>query len=324
MLLERGADANERYTDEAMFVHLPELTNVYTEYGRTPMMALAFSAWVSGTALNAYSIIQTVNDTIRVLIEVGNCDPMIGNDKWSSAFACWLGPPECFDYLRSHELVAIDEAEWLGAGSRWSVYHNHILSVPHEVIKDHTARQRWLKVLWRPKDAPNLSTMRYLHGTTILHFAMFKLATRDLDEEQAIAYIFEITRRLLAGGADVHANDDKGMTPLGALLSFSIPDEEYSNVTKGKSVDISIPSDGTLKKQEHLVRSWLSLLREQGFDIEEYLEMERPRALRYERDNVEFTMVPSLETDGSLEKVHIDWDFSWVDLNMPGSWQDSY
>ena len=210
------------------------------DLGRTPLQELAYSAGVTkprGRRLelvlfrNVYwpdiDTVSSLEDsdvtsTVRILVEKGNADPMIGNALDPSAFHCWTGATETYCWLRNQDYVYVNIAE---------VSEEYGKPVYHSLVKKHgQGIHVALELLSQNKDVEEVSYVKDANGCTMLglviHSAyLSRLRTFWQPDWEVAAHFFEHTLRLgsklVKHGSDIHYQMYGETLLSGHIMAFS-------------------------------------------------------------------------------------------------------
>lgn len=267
--------------------------------GSTPLQAVVgLGGHVCfGNVLGKGSKVSEVfHDVIRLLISAGHCDPMDTNSRGRNALELYHGPLETFSWIRRQTAFPVLEEHetspiWI---SRWcSGWHNTAALVrealPHRRVGAEVAR------------------FRDQCGGTFLHHALRYHALRNIDDQDENCDWKELLREAVEAGADIHALNDEGYTPLLQLIRENMTQVASTRYFLGEGCITT-----TVKKR---IISWLRVLEERGLDLVSYGEEEK--AL-YETGSADWgTEILSLHF-GRLAK-----DFE-IELDSMHSWEYDY
>ena len=286
-----------------------------------------------GSFVGPSATAREILDTVRVLVEKGQSDPMIGSNRsWDSPSVLfgWYGPSEPFLWLLRQDHFDVD-IERRGEVRGQSIFHfkaNHYYG-PRLI----------LDALFEEENYPRLTEARDNLGCTVLHRAVETWCFLDLREKRGnnrdITAPYTLVRRLLGIGSDVHAQNHSGYTPLDRIM-LEIACFWSMRKDTGHHRDVELSG-------RSLVRSWFAALVNAGYSLRQYAETEqslRPNQILkpYYWDNYSIRIIflygegPN-DVDINLEEVEeednespdISDDESDLEveepLPMPGSWQ---
>ena len=279
---------------------------------------------------------REILDTVRVLVEKGQSDPMIGTNRlWDcpSVLFGWKGPSEPFLWLLRQDHFGVDietRDEVLG----WSIFHYKA---------DHRSGPRLiLDALFEEKNYPTLTEARDISGGTVLHQAVRRWCIEVLEEsnrersnDREVTTSYTLVQRLLEIGSDVHAQNHDGYTPLDTIVM------EIVSFLRGRKDTDDLRDVELLWRS--LVRSWFAALVNAGHSLREYAQTEqslRPNQILdsyYGKDyririiflygedpsDVDIDIKVLEEEDKESSDLFEDESSQEIEepLKMPGSWQ---
>ena len=143
---------------------------------------------------------------MRILVEEGKADPMIGNDLYPSSFHCWTGAIDTYYWLRDQDYVYVNIAE---ASEEYGnpVYYSHLVMSEGEDVRVA------LKSLSQNRDMEEVLHGKNQHGKTLLYAAMRSALIRRLTYcyehgITSLAHSFEgkleLSSKLVEHGSDIH------------------------------------------------------------------------------------------------------------------------
>ena len=248
-------------------------------------------------------------DTIRTLVEDGQCDPMFVNRWTETAFFSYTGPAEPFQYLlqQTHFMVDVKAGNDLGM----TVTGAHLLMQwPTSPILARLA-------MIHAQNAPDLAIQSFPKS---LQFTNLTLAVRRLRfhgaskiPEETGNMIWLTIDDFLRAGADVHAADFYGRTPMALLLYKRLYHEDKLHTDLYPRL-----------------MKWFGLLRKAGYDLQKYIEEEqilyRGRRLFYEPIIRRFSDEPlpphqikrSMTIKTCAETRNITLSFEDTRIDIPG------
>lgn len=286
---------------------------------------------------------RDILDTVRVLVEKGQSDPMIGTWAKPSVLFGWDGPSEPFLWLLRQDHIDVDlEGPTDNSGRTFFHSKANFFSPSSSMLI--------LDALFEEKNYHELMGARDDYGATVLHLALeawsnyvYRIDTRRVRSEVAlseVAWRYTLVQKLLNTGSDIHAQDYRRSTPLDVVFRVFI------RAWQGRK-------DSGHEYFEKLWRSvvdpWLTALINAGYDLRKYAETEqslRPSGILqdyYHRNDIgwmEFGIHIKFSYGEDPNDVDIDWE--WYDgkigqpsyifedessqeteepLPMPGSWQ---
>ena len=235
---------------------------------------------------------REVLDTVRVLVEKGQSDPMIGTngdgglDQPSVLFG-WQGPSEPFLWLLRQDHFDVDIERRDGKLGR-SIFHSKASPSPSK-----SGPRLMLDALFEEKNYSTLTNARDTRGDTVLHLASKKWCFTKLVSEKLRSNdpkdnaSYTLVQRLLEIGSDAHAQNHDGYTPLDLIIDEII-------------IQWRIERDADYHRDYELlwrttVRSWFAALVNAGYRLREYAETEH-----------------SLRPNGLLKNVYATYKKDWV------------
>lgn len=287
------------------------------------------------TFLGPRATAREILDTVRVLVEKGQSDPMIGTTvAWDSPSVLygWEGPSEPFLWLLRQDHFDVDIER---RGEIWGQSIFHFKAV-------HKSGPRLiLDALFQEKNYPTLTEARDNLGDSVLHQAVWAWCINVLELEGERSHDREVTesytlvRRLLEIGSDVHAKNSYGYTPLDRIM------KEIAFFLRGRKDTDDLRDVKLLWRS--LVRSWFAALVNAGYSLREYAETEqslRPNQIlkpfyqdKYsiriiflygeDPNDVDIDLEEVEEEDNESPDISDDESDLEVEepLPMPGSWQ---
>ena len=280
---------------------------------------------------------RDILDTLRVLVEEGQSDPMIGS-TWCdfgdppSVFFGWQGPPEPFLWLLRQDHFDVDIE---GQNKHWdqSIFHFQAGS------RFPCGPRLILDALFEEKHYPTLIRARDFFGHTVLHQAVKTWCGNVLSGEKSsngreVTVSYTLVQRLLEIRSDVHAQNKMGYTPLNVIFNQFLYWKPLENADHHHDEQL----------WRSLIGSWLAALVNAGYNLREYAETEQslnPSGIHQhsrhiiDRGRVDYTVriifvygedpndveigVEVLE-DG-VERNNDSFQEMEEPLKIPGSWQ---
>ncbi|KAG8529563.1 uncharacterized protein KY384_006200 [Bacidia gigantensis] len=314
LLIERGSDANEIYSRDI----------------GTPLMALAESA-----PLMKFKKHPSIQDTVRVLVEQGRCDPLLGSSRDSNVFSAWQGDVESFRYLRSHENFNYDKSGWLGLDPGTSIYHRHLMHIIFYLksLSIHYDRKEWLKTLWSKEDGPLFTTVKDKYDRNVLHccpgriayYGVWKLV--DSIYLDPLLQIGQIASRLIECHIDLHARDKNGQSPMWYMLRLAHRQPRgWSSIRRTRFSQEPTATQVTRRKTD-IIRWWLNTIANSGKDLTKYIRTElalQPEGITFKTNGGKLSINLKFEDGFNADSVRIEESFVAKEPRrpkMPGSWQ---
>jgi hypothetical protein len=197
-------------------------------------------------------------DTIRVLVEYGQCDVMAGTPRYNptprgiTPFEWYSASLEGFRYLlnQDHSFIDLTEKELV-----WYLVLDNLSTPCPKKIK--LARLALDSV--RGPSFQDAVVMKYgTSNITLLHIAAYGLSVNafglSADRKSTAEHLEPLISEMLAAGADIHAVDEKGSTPFSYLVGYSYPNR---------------------KRFRQALLRWLEIVQREGYDLSEYIHRER-------------------------------------------------
>ena len=239
-------------------------------------------------------------DTVRILVEKGQSDPMIACSTFGSVFHAWRGPEEPFVWLLGQESFAVELKATMQLMTHESIYQSMSDSVSPrgpELLMD---------VLWNDESASDIVSMGQNSGFTVLHNVISSLKHRYVaDGNSNHRAWLRLGEMLIRNGADIHARRSRGFfrgyTPLNIMLPAGSHPAHLRSSLKPSSISVGHTSDtrGTEEtdpswnryriwedaereayqnkveeRRKILISWWLNCLDNAGYDLHQYARRE--------------------------------------------------
>ncbi|PQE31477.1 ankyrin repeat protein [Rutstroemia sp. NJR-2017a WRK4] len=234
---------------------------------------------------------STAYDTIRVLVELGQCDPAStytqyeGDPYPRTPLHCYSGPLDAFLYMLDQEIFPTSLE-----------LPNFVLSVVQDQIMHNcaassiTAEMLRIRYDLSSEDIACIKDPVYtwymLNRQLIAMWDMFSYCSED-----EVSGITSLLREVLKAGIDVYALNKESETPFShSFLSIFYLREE-------DCID-ALP---------RLLSVWFGLLRETGYDLQDYLRRESQTWPKIRR---------SCYADRAIQDIHIEKHINSLDLTF--------
>ena len=322
MSLARQAHIHDTWTDSDQPNDRVKLWRAYPPFGQI----------FRGPRATARDIL----DTVRVLVEKGQSDPMIGTRvrglHYPSVLFGWTGPSDPFLWLLRQDHFDVD-IEQRTKFSGQSIFHvNACCGCGPRLMLD---------ALFEEKNYPALTDSRDNCGDTVLldavrswsSMVLYLKGEWDINREVTLSYT--LVQRLLEIGSDVHAQNSAGYTPLDVIMI------KIASVLRRKKDTDDLRHVQLLWRS--IVRSWFAALVNAGYSLRVYAETEqslRPNQIYksiygekysiriiflYGEDPNDVDIDIEVLEEEDKESPDISDDESDLEvqepLHMPGSWQ---
>ncbi|MCJ1242807.1 hypothetical protein MMC30_000002 [Trapelia coarctata] len=303
-LIEQGLDGNvggklsiERIVNyKGKSIYSPR-TNL-SDVSRTPLMVAAdcsgrgegtYDDFYLGEILGNHQPIPEnracsadILETLRVLVELGQSDPMAYDNYGQNALHTFTGRVEHFNYLFQQEHFHVDLLERLNGIVSLSEFYAHRYwsnSLEISLLAFKQEQLVWEKTVHsaKPQELRLAETC-----ISILHGAANHLTSFRIHDVGYLAGFRDLIKQAVASGADVHGfskdlyiGDGEYLTPLDRVvghcaLCFGPPET---------------PEDGVRMINEAVagIKTWLSALREAGVDLKKYIREEERLAILHRK-----------------------------------------
>ena len=283
---------------------------------------------------------QQVHDTVRTLVEKGDSDPMsFGRAlEWGHlpVLDYWSGPSETFAWLLNQDHFQVDLQSWREREGR-SIYHSLARGLTSSVSTV------LLDVLWKPLHIAEMKRVRDKSGYTVLHRVLKSLCGMTVTGFQGSEVStsgWELVRRLIEEGADVHILSISGNSPLDSILSA----ERYCWLEHDRcareGLDVGDEKSNEERRQA-FIKWWLVTLKGAGYDLKAYGRKEQAVHPHNDREVIYHfrdraaghirSIIRTFFTYGEGEnELDVTWkeisrtDISWEAQHpIPGGWTDS-
>jgi ankyrin repeat protein len=221
--------------------------NIILNFSRTPLHR----------AVTNGNNTKTSCDTMRVLVEYGQCNVMAGTPRYDptwrgiTPFEWYSACPEGFRYLlnQDHSFIDFTEKETV----EYLVLDTLLAPSPKQIK---LARLALFSI--RGPGFQNAVVMKYFKSkATLLHWAVYCLSDISCglpaDRKSCTGHITALLSEILAAGADIHAVDEQGTTPFSYLIGYSYRNRKHFRLT---------------------LFSWLNVVQSAGHDLSKYIHKE--------------------------------------------------
>jgi hypothetical protein len=234
---------------------------------------------------------STAYDTIRVLVELGQCDPTStytlyeGDPYPRTPLHCYSGPLDAFLYMLDQEIfpTSLELPDFVLSVVQDQIMHNCAAS-------SITAEMLRIRYDLSSEDIACINDPVYtwymLNRQLIAMWDMFSYCSED-----EVSCITSLLREVLKAGIDVYALNKESETPFShSFLSiFYLRDEDCID---------ALP---------RLLSVWFGLLRETGYDLQDYLRRESQIWPKIGR---------SCYADRAIQDIHIEKQINSLDLTF--------
>jgi hypothetical protein len=248
---------------------------------RTPLQILASN----GSTLDALGreadrcqqnsrglINKDFQDTMEVLVAMGESDPFHADQYGRNTFHLFHGPSSTYSWLKHHEQTGLaclstQERYEILEQRLWSSWENSVQlfqdMLPYDTItKDLTQY---------------VMNIRYLEGLNFLHTAVFRWIQSQADEcgeayqpsPEYQAQWESLITELIIKGSDVH-NFRSGPCIPSPFTEIDLYNTPLSTIIRSIPITSSHPS----RRAKQVIKVWLKLLHNAGVDLEEYGRVE--------------------------------------------------
>lgn len=282
-------------------------------------------------------------DTLRVLVEHGDADPMVGNSFHRTSLQIYNGPIEGYRYLLDYQQAFVIDLE--ASDDRGvQVIDQKFTSF---VTGFETARLTLARL--KPENhihrslayGGNFGRVRsdIPSGFTLLHSAIFGL-TNIWQIEKPMAEGLLLLDDLLKMGFDVHAVTKNGITPLDYLLDYTYHDLNiWTDSGSGiERIPVKDPSKDLEARELERNKSgfllaWMRILRNRGIGLHDYWKEEEKlhdgglvRHCVYVRVGMDRVFSVEYGEDDEVTIKVKDLDAETEVFDLPGAWieDDTY
>lgn len=224
-----------------------------------------------------------VLETLRVLIELAQSDPMISGPDCRSALYDFTGRVEHFNYLLRQEHFQIDLSKQRDQSFSVAEIHSHqcFASSPDISLLAHEYESAMLEKTVRSRNSQELALAR-TPSSVLLHGVAWQIMSHCLQGKFGASYlagVVNLVKKLVANGVDVHGFtksyfpfEGRNLTPLDIMLTRVVP---YKRAQ----------SRASLNKEAILrLKKWLRVLKDAGVNLKKYLR-EEERLATARREN---------------------------------------
>ena len=215
-------------------------------------------------------------NTLRVLIEYGNSDPMLTDSEGRTVLHLHRGSLEEMNYLLSQEQFQVDLLQRTYEGDTVSEYQAGYSQLGSPKITklawefERVAKQPVYGSLNPTQESSvhGSCTIKMLLYVTKHLKLLFKSRSYDETGDETIMSSISLVRQLIECGTDYHSKRD-GLTPLAQIAGKYIS-------------DYSVEANNAVLAR--ILRAWVKLLRDAGVNITDYFAQEKKHAVQRKKE----------------------------------------
>lgn len=184
-----------------------------------------------------------IYETVRILVEEGQCDPMMTDYRNRSALHCYREPVGPFNYL-----IHLQQHFQIDLGQRCD---NNQTVMQYHAVRDESSPNIVRAVMGHGPIPHNVVYAKNDSGSTWLMCIVIRLAMA-FSKEQSLDPYLGLLGDLIEAGADLNTCNNQGATPLDRVLAFHLEAED----------------------RQPLIHRWFQLLLSKNVNLHSYARQE--------------------------------------------------